>query len=294
MSAMEPSLHRALRAVQREWKRTRGALSDSARVARFLRGALEFRVRADDVFLSSYPRSGTTWLQHVLHVLAHDGDSGCAHISDVAPWYERSLALGVARAADFERLPSPRLFKSHLPYAWLPRGARYVYALRDGRDVAVSYHQLYRSHLGSGDDFDTFFERFVHGRLQYGSWFDHVAGWRAHAGRPDVLLVQYEALHRDLPAVMRELSAFCAWPHNDARIAELAALCRFDVMKREEHRFDHATERTRAGASGMFLRVGQPGGHREVLSPAQDARFDAERARCRRGPQPFQLSAFLH
>jgi len=281
--------------VGRRLRGARETLADAARVARFMRGAVEFRARSQDVFLSSYPRSGTTWLQQVLHVLAYDGDSGCAHISDVAPWYERSLSLGARRAADFERMPSPRIFKSHLPFAWLPRGARYVYAVRDGRDVAVSYHQLYRSHLGSQDDFDTFFERFLRGRLQYGSWFDHVAQWQSQAARSDVLIVRYEELHADLERVMRELSAFCGFGRCAQRISELAPLCSFELMKQQEHRFDHATERARgARASGVFLRVGRPGGHATVLTPSQHARFDTQRMRRRARPSPLQLPAFLH
>jgi hypothetical protein len=273
----------------------RAGLADAARVARFVRGALEFHVRPDDIFLSSYPRSGTTWLQQILHVLAHDGDSGCAHISDVAPWYERSLALGSKRASDFQSVPSPRIFKSHLPYAWLPRGARYVYALRDGRDVAISYHHLYRSHLGSHDDFPAFFERFLDGRVQYGSWFDHVAHWQAHATRGDVTIVCYEALHADLEGVMCGLNAFCGFGRRPERIAELAEFCRFDAMKRQEQRFDHATGDVRgAPGSGAFLRVGRPGGHAGVFTSTQNARFDRQRALRKARPRPLQLPAFLH
>lgn len=290
------ALGSALSATASTLGRASEGLADGARIARFLRGALELRPRPDDIFISSYPRSGTTWLQYMLHVLSNDGDSGFAHISEVVPWYERSLALGQRRAADFERLKSPRIFKSHLPYAWLPRGARYVYALRDGRDVAVSYHHLYRSHLGSGDEFDAFFERFMRGALQYGSWFDHVAAWQAEAARPCVRIVSYEALRSDPERVMSELCAFLGFARSPARIAELARACSFEAMKRDEHRFDHATgERALRGMqTGSFLREGRSGNHSTYLSPDQLARFEAERRKTHRGPRPHQLHAFLH
>jgi hypothetical protein len=269
---------------------------DALRVGRFLRGRLAFRARPDDVFISSYPRSGTTWLQHTLLVLARDGDPGFEHIDDVVPWFERSLALGVRTAADFDALPSPRIFKSHLPRAWLPPG-RHIYAVRDGRDVAVSYFHLYRSHLGFEGDFDEFFERFLDGRLQYGSWFKHVAGWRAEEHRPGVLVVAYEQMKRNLPAVMRQLDAFCGFGRSPERIDALAELCTFEYMKAQETRFDHATERRagRGSASGQFIREGRTGSFGELFDEARLRAFEAAARR----PRPLagvelDLPAFLH
>jgi hypothetical protein len=293
---LRPTLGNALSVAATALSSASDSLADTARVARFARGALEFRVRPDDVFISSYPRSGTTWLQYALHLLIHDGDAGFTHISEAAPWYERTLALGTRRAADFERLPSPRIFKSHLPYPWLPRGARYVYAVRDGRDVAVSYHHLYRSHLGSQESFEAFFERFMHGRLQYGSWFEHVASFLAAAAQPDVHVVHYEALSRDLAGELGKLSAFLGLEHGRDRLAELARACSFEAMKRDEHRFDHATEERalRGMQTSAFLRQGRAGDHASYLSDAQRARFEAAARKPARGPRLTRLHAFLH
>lgn len=275
--------------------RVRALAQDAARTLRFVRGARAFQVRPDDVFLSSYPRSGTTWLQYLLHVLIHGRDTGFTHIAQVSPWYERSLARGYARAENFARLAGPRVFKSHLPYAWLPKGARYVYAVRDGRDVAVSYHQLYLSHLGSRDDFDVFFERFMRGRLQYGSWFDHVAAWQREAHRPAVHVVHYEQLSADLPRALKGLSAFLGLPRSEEELAEVARRCSFAAMRAEEHRFDHATAPEQGGrsGSGAFVREGRIGGYARVLSPAQRARFVRASGRPARGPRLSQLPAFL-
>jgi hypothetical protein len=277
-------------------ERLASSRDDALRVGRFLRGRIAFRPRPDDVFISSYPRSGTTWLQHTLLVLARDGDPGFDHIDDVVPWFERSLSLGVRTADDFEALPAPRIFKSHLPRAWLPPG-RHVYAVRDGRDVAVSYFHLYRSHLGFEGGFDDFFERFLRGRLQYGSWFKHVAGWRAEQHRGDVLIVQYEQMKQDLPAVMRQLDAFCGFGRSPERIDALSEQCTFEYMKAREARFDHATER-RAGrgtVSGQFIRSGRTGSFGELFDEAKQRAFD-EMSRRRRPLARFELDlpAFLH
>jgi LPS sulfotransferase NodH len=270
---------------------------DVSRVARFLRGLAEHRARADDIYISSYPRSGTTWLQQVLLVLANDGEPDFAHVDDVAPWFERSLALGTRRASDFASLPSPRIFKSHLPLMWLPRGARYVYVTRDGRDVAVSYHHLYRSHLDFRDDFDAFFERFLTGRLQYGSWFKHVAGWRAMRERPGVVWLEYETLRQDLTAAMLELDEQLGLGRGPQRITKLANLCTFEHMKANEQRFDHATapRAGRGNADGRFIREGRCGAFADVLTPGQLRAFETAARRKRRLPWlELALPAFLH
>ncbi|MBW2191981.1 MAG: sulfotransferase domain-containing protein, partial [Deltaproteobacteria bacterium] len=115
------------------------------------------------------------------NVLAHEDQPDPAHLTKVSPWFERSLAIGELTASDLKRFPSPRVFKSHLPREWLPDGARYIYVERDGVDVLVSYFHFYCAYLGFEGTLDDFHRRFMDGRVQYGSWFDHVAGWREHA-----------------------------------------------------------------------------------------------------------------
>ena len=271
-------------------------LGDAARTTAFLQGRLRFEARADDVFISSYPRSGTTLVQQIVDVLLHDGESGTEHLSERSPWFERNLALGRSSVADFARLPSPRAFKSHLPRAWLPSGARYVYVVRDGRDVAVSYYHLYRSHLDFSGAFEQFFELFLHGELQYGSWFKHVDDWRRHARSPDVCFVEYEQLTRDLTAGMTRLSTFLGTGHTPERIAQLSELCSFAYMKSHEDRFDHATEERalRGLSTGSFVRTGRVGEHRAIFCAEQLRRFDEQRRSPRRLRLELDLPAFLH
>jgi hypothetical protein len=45
-------------------------------------------VDARTVFAVSYPKSGTTWLQHIIFTLCTKGKSELDHISNYAPFYE--------------------------------------------------------------------------------------------------------------------------------------------------------------------------------------------------------------
>jgi len=218
------------------------ALEHAPRMLNFLRGLVEFRPREDDIFIVTYPRSGTTWMQMVLYQLTTDGRMDFTHISEVSPWFERSLALGTAEAQDFESLPSPRIFKSHLPHMWLPGGCRYIYITRDVADVAVSYYHLYRSHLGFEGSFSDFLKRFTSGRVQYKSWFKHVAGWKTRRGEPGVLFVRYEDMLASLKSVIGEVAGFCGLEVGGATLDRVLRRCDFEFMKRHQDKFDHATK----------------------------------------------------
>lgn len=240
---------------------TVAGLDNARRIANFLRGRMELRVRPTDVFISSYPRSGTTLTQWILYLLTHDAEAEPSHLTQVSPWFERSLAIGELTAADLERLPSPRVFKSHLPRHWLPDGARYIYVERDGLDVLVSYFHFYRAYLGFEGTLDQFYDRFMSGRLQYGSWFEHVAEWHQHAADPDVLIVKYEQLVESRKQSIEEMASFLGWDLDERTIDRAVIESSFDAMKRRESVFDHATALLleRGVSPRAFLRSGHRG-----------------------------------
>ncbi len=263
------------------------------RLAGFLRGRAEFAVRPSDVFISSYPRSGTTWTQWILHLLK-GGSRDFAHISQVCPWYERSLAIGELKADDYAAMESPRIFKSHLPYQWLPHGARYIYLERNGLDVATSYYHFYCSYLRFEGNFEQFFEQFLNGDLQYGSWFKHVAGWREVRERDDILWLRYEKMLASPEEHIRKIATFLDWDVSEARISEVLEASQFSEMKRREAQFDHATAIAleRGVVPKSFIRKGKSGDGEGQLSERQLRAFDDARATARAGRE-FRLPAFL-
>jgi hypothetical protein len=285
---------RVLRLTTSALDRVTRGLDSTRRVANFLRGRLELEVRPSDVFISSYPRSGTTLTQWILYLLTHEGQADPTHLTEVSPWFERSLAIGELTAADLDRFPSPRVFKSHLPREWLPDGARYIYVERDGLDVLVSYFHFYCDYLGFQGSLGDFHRLFIEGRLQYGSWFEHVAGWRARAPDPDVLVVRYEDLLNDRKASIERIVAFLGWKREERWIDRAVIESSFDAMKRRESVFDHATALLleRGVSPQSFLRSGRSGSGAEALTEAQ-AREIRERSSKGRRVAIRGLPAFL-
>jgi peroxiredoxin len=232
-----------------------------------------FVPRPDDVFIVTYPRSGTTWVQMILYQLTTEGNMDFPHITTFSPWFERSLKDGTA----YDALPAPRVFKSHLSYPKIPKGpCKYLYVARDGRDVAVSYYHFYTTHMGFKGTFDDFFQRFLRGEVHYGSWFRHVRGWWEHRDDRNVLFLRYEDLAADLPAGLRRISAFCGLEVAPPRWPGILERCSFAFMKEHESRFDPllAVPYEQGFQPHTFLRQGRPGGWRQQLSARQAERFD--------------------
>jgi methylamine dehydrogenase accessory protein MauD len=251
-----------------------GAVREPAATVTPVRSPIEtFVPRPDDIFVVTYPRSGTTWMQMILYQLTTEGKMDFPHITTVCPWFERSLKDGTA----YDALPSPRVFKSHLPYRKIPKGpCKYIYVARDGKDVAVSYYHFQKTHMGYQGTLDEFFESFLKGEVPYGSWFRHVRGWWQHRDEPNVLFLRYEDLAADLPGCLRRIAGFCGLGVDPGRWPGVLERCSFAFMKRHESQFDPLTAMLyeQGFRPNSHLRRGQAGAWGGQLQPRQARRFD--------------------
>ena len=286
--------NRLLGATSRWLDSVAQSIDHARRITKFLAGRAAFVVRPDDVFISSYPRSGTTLTQWMVYLLANGEQPEPEHLTQVSPWFERSLALGEHTAETLDRFASPRIFKSHLPRAWLPDGGRYIYVERDRADVLVSYYHLYCDYLGFEGSFDTFYRRFMTGRVQYGSWFDHVRAWQAHANDRDVMIVSYESLCEDRRSNAVRIADFLQLANVDETLEHAVAQSSFEAMKAREHVFDHATALLleQGVRPKSFIRSGRVGGG-EVRLSAEQQRSLRETESTGRLPAIRDLAAFL-
>lgn len=113
-----------------------------------------FKVRKEDVFLVSFPKSGTTWLKSVIfsvmnrsrHDFSLDHDHRLQNHSphELVPFLEYHLHQNIP-LPNLETLSSssPHLFSTHIPFTSLPKSVidsqcRIVYICRDPKDVFVS------------------------------------------------------------------------------------------------------------------------------------------------------------
>ena len=222
---------------------------DAAAVARLRTnpGSLGFRPRPADVYVVTYPKSGTTLTQQLVHLLLPEGspDPSPSYRHSV-PWLAAGLCAGrdlaareapsATTAALVEARPSPRVFKSHAARpAALPPGSRVVYVARNPLDVAVSLWRHTRDKpefRAPGLAWADFYARFMRGAVEGGSWFEHVRAWRGAAAH-EVLWLTYEGIVADRAAAARRIAAFVGLPALDAAaLAAVAENATLDAMRR--------------------------------------------------------------
>ena len=244
---------------------------------RKVRDALLFTFRSNDIFIVTYPKSGTTWLQMILYQMTTDGDMDFEHISKVSPWYESLLIFPDPK---FPKMAPPRLIKSHLPYRKIPKTpCKYIYVTRDGRDAMVSaYHQI-RETVDQKLTFPKFFQQFMRGKIQYGSWFKHVYEWRRNARRLDVLHLTFEDLKRDPAAEIRRVADFCGIELDDDRLNRVLERSSFAFMREHETRFGpefRSASGQFASRPGSFIRSGETGGWKAYFDEDMRQTYNAE------------------
>jgi hypothetical protein len=212
-------------------------------------GGRTLTVFHDDVFLASYPRSGSSWVRFLIANLLRQEDAPVEYVNTRAP--------GIYRVPDSEllKLPRPRFLKTHEPFH--PLYPRVIYIVRDPREVARSYLGFLkrRNRVSDATTLEAFLPRFVAGRVPYGSWRDHAAEWtRGRAGDPDFLLVRYERLREDTETELGRIATFAGISANDSEIRRAVERSSYDSLRAVEE-----DRRRRGEAARAALWLGTAG-----------------------------------
>lgn len=239
--------------------------------------ANEFMVQEDDIFVVTFPRSGTTWMEQIVHLLINNGEQGSKRLGDAAPWVETLPNRPQGFHKFLAAMSGRRLFTSHLPISLMPGThnptARFVYVARNPKDVAVSTYYHDRSKHGYGGTWEKHFRLFIEGKVMYGSYFDHILPWwDASKGNNNILFIKYEDMKRDLKAVVLKLVNFLQIETDDNLINAVIEKSGFRKMaNHSQTNFNWVPQQE--GVPGHF-RKGEIGDWRNHFTPEQNKIFD--------------------
>ncbi|XP_035433286.1 sulfotransferase 1E1 [Spodoptera frugiperda] len=251
-----------------------------------------FQVRPDDVWVITVPRSGTTWVQELVWLVANNMDFKTAkdkplykrfpmleistHIPEIAVelikinFFNLGNFQGLSDAVKerswktLDKAPSPRFIKTHLPLSMLPPNllstAKVVYVARDPRDVAVSYYYLYKMTSKSlmRANFTHFWEAFRRDLLPWTPIVAHANEAYEKRHHPNLHFVFYENMKKDLH---KEISNVCKFLNKDytaAQIDRLAEHLSFDSLRKNKN----VNNTTSKDSEIQFIRKGEAGGWR--------------------------------
>lgn len=253
------------------------------------------RYRDGDIIIVTYSKSGTTWMQQIVGQLIFDGDPRVA-VQEISPWLDIRLMPREALHALLEAQTHRRFIKTHLPVDALgiEPAARYIYVARDGRDVAAS---CYRHQLNVSDDWYSLvndtpgrvgppFERPTSGFRQYfldwlardghpfWSFWDNVRSWWAVRHLPNVKLVHFTALKRDLAGEIRAVARFLDIAIDEERFPAVVEHCSFAFMKANAPRITPGGGAFFANGGAAFFDAGTNGRWREALTEDDIRRYE--------------------
>ncbi|MBP9883412.1 MAG: sulfotransferase domain-containing protein [Chitinophagales bacterium] len=255
----------------------------------------EFKFRDDDIIVSTYAKSGTTWLQQILSQLIFNGREDM-EVAEISPWIDLRVPPKEVKLPQVESQAHRRFLKTHLPVDALvfsPK-AKYIYIGRDGRDVLWSMH----NHHFNANDFwyealnDTPgrvgspIEKPVSDIVQYyNDWLDkdgfpfwsfweNVSSWWAIRNLPNVYMLHFSKLKEDMPGEIRKLAAFLDIPVDPDTWDAILEHCSFDYMKKHATRSVPLGGAFWDGGSETFINKGTNGRWKEVLTQEQSERYE--------------------
>ena len=243
-------------------------------------------VMEGDVFVCSYPKSGTTWTQNLVCRLLVENIGMTLpedwHLSHSAPFYEvdqywngqervppRTPIEGISKDKG-----SHRVFNTHLRPHQLPPNARCVYVIRDELDVLASFfYHLSNMAVADGGYEGTetqFCADFLNGTVLYGKWQDHLEAWLGNANKnSNIIILHYEDMKKDLEGEATRLAQFLGVDPTMIESIVKASVqhCTFTAMKRERARYTPKSVDWKKDSDGKpydnFVRAGRVGDGKE-------------------------------
>ncbi|KAM7359796.1 sulfotransferase 2 isoform 1-T2 [Cochliomyia hominivorax] len=264
----------------------------------------EFQTYSDDVWLVSYPRTGSTWAQEMIWLLGNKLDfegakqmqqlrSPLIELSalfseDHHEWVTNSLGNTVDTVKNMSR---PRFSRSHLPWHLLPKDIetkkpKIIYTARNPKDLCVSFYHYCKLVHGLHGPFEEFLDLFINEQSPIGSYWKHVLPFWKHSTDSNVLFLKYEDMKRDLPAVIRKCANFLKIDYQitDEDMKRICEHLKFDKMQSNPavnlepilsqidatDKNDGTTEKEES----KFIRKGQIGDWKNYISAEMSERFD--------------------
>lgn len=264
----------------------------------------DFDIRDDDIVISTYAKSGTTWLQQIVSQLIFNGQEGL-NVGEMSPWVDLRVPPKEVKLPAMQAQTHRRFLKTHLPVEALvysPK-AKYVYIARDGRDVLWS---LYNHHLNAnavffealndtpgrvgppigeaGDSVVEYFREWLDkDGYPFWSFWENIRSWWAIRDLPNITMLHFNDLKADMPGEIRRLAAFLEIPIDELKWDEIVEHCSFDYMKKNAAQSAPLGGAFWEGGAATFINKGTNGRWREML-PEEDSRAYEERAVAELGP----------
>ena len=223
----------------------------------------------DDVFITSYPKSGNTWVRFLVSNLVWSDSAP----TDFFSMGERTPDIYWHTDSIMKSLPRPRFIKSHEYFD--PRYPKVIYIIRDVRAVFVSYYDfLIRfGTITSNVSLNEFAKTFLRGGIdKYASWRENVLSWVRMRGEDHdrFCLIRYEDLKLKPKEALEKIVSFLKIERSELQIKTAIEMSTFTKMRElEEGIFKQGSKKPieKDRTDIPVVRSGRINGWQEILDP---------------------------
>lgn len=265
----------------------------------------DFKFRDNDIIIASYAKSGTTWLQQIVAQLIWNGEEDL-DVAGMSPWLDLRVPPKEIKLPEVDAQTHRRFIKTHLPVDALvfsPQ-AKYLYIARDGRDVVWS---LYNHHAKANDAWyaalndtpgrvgppighppesvlDYFRDWLEQDGYPFWSYWENIKSWWEIRHLPNVMLLHFEDLKRDMSGAMRRIAEFLDIGVDESKWPVILEHCSFQYMKQHAANSVPLGGAFWEGGAQTFIHRGTNGRWKDILTEDDIAAYE-ETALCKLGQE---------
>ncbi|XP_061394231.1 sulfotransferase 1 family member D1-like [Musca vetustissima] len=271
----------------KNWSETWCTLSQEFDIV--LPDILNMEIRSDDVFVVTFIKCGTTWMQEAAWLLMNNLDfekSKAMHVWERSPFLDNhGFNVGAPNAIEYcKTAPSPRVIKTHMPANLLPleiwkKKVKTIYVARNCKDVVVSsYHFLKNLRQWLGDNIEDFVTDFLNDEIYYSNYWTHIVDFWKMRNEEHIFFVTYEEMKRDLGSVIKRLCTFLGRPQlSEEEMQKILDYLSFNKMKdNDKTNITTVIKETIPNVANdfQFMRRGVVGSFKDELTPELQAKID--------------------
>ncbi|KFO73954.1 Sulfotransferase 1C1 [Cuculus canorus] len=251
----------------------------------------KFKARPDDLLIATYAKAGTTWTQEIVDMIQQNGDvEKCRRASTYRrhpflEWFIQESPTDHYSGVELaEAMPSPRTMKTHLPVQLVPpsfweQNCKVIYMARNAKDNLVSYYHFHRMAKACPEPgtWEEFIEKFMTGKVLWGSWYDHVKGWWKAKDKHRILYLFYEDMKENPKREIQKILKFLEKDMSQELLNKIVHSTSFEIMK-ENPMANYTTEfrGIMDHSVSPFMRKGAVGDWKNHFTVAQNEKFDED------------------